>query len=107
MSMSTTLQEALQSLGSRYEIVRYPCSHSFGSVSRGHPVDFDRPEASCPIARHDVWTDDALRRDPPGRSGACCGHSAIAAAYWLTTLAVTMGLRKLKDHLARTDHVPR
>ena len=34
-------------------------------------------------------------------------YLAIAAAYWLKTLALTMGLRKLEDHLARTDHVAR
>jgi polar amino acid transport system permease protein len=34
-------------------------------------------------------------------------YLAIAAAYWLMTLALTTGLRKLEDHLARTDRVAR
>jgi polar amino acid transport system permease protein len=34
-------------------------------------------------------------------------YLAIAAAYWLMTLALAIGLRKLEDHLARTDRVAR
>ncbi|MGF6441027.1 prolyl-tRNA editing enzyme YbaK/EbsC (Cys-tRNA(Pro) deacylase) [Paraburkholderia youngii] len=42
MSMPTTLQEALQNKGSRYEIVRYPCSHSSMESATAAHVPGDR-----------------------------------------------------------------